>query len=69
MESFREGLGGMRKDTMGQEVASPQKERNPQQKGEEMEKNELKRILRSVGIAGLMAGGGIALTAQPAMSA
>jgi hypothetical protein len=34
-----------------------------------MEKKELTRILKSVGIAGLMAGGGIALTAQPAMSA
>lgn len=34
-----------------------------------MERKELARILKSVGIAGLMAGGGIALTAQPAMSA
>ena len=34
-----------------------------------MDKNELKRILAGMGIAGLMAGGGIALTAEPAMSA
>ena len=38
-------------------------------KGGMMEKKELARILKSVGIAGLMASGGIALTAQPAMSA
>ena len=34
-----------------------------------MEKEELRKILASYGIAGLMAAGGIAFTAQPAMSA
>ncbi len=34
-----------------------------------MEKEELRKILATMGIAGLMAGGGIALTAQPALSA
>lgn len=34
-----------------------------------MEKEELKRILAGIGIAGLMAGGGVVLTAEPAMSA
>jgi len=43
--------------------------RGKPQKRRAMKKKELKRILKSVGIAGLVAGGGIALTAQPAMSA
>lgn len=34
-----------------------------------MEKEELKRILAGIGMAGLMAGGGVLLTAEPAMSA
>ena len=34
-----------------------------------MEKDEIKRMLAGMGIASLMAGAGIALTAQPAMSA
>ncbi len=34
-----------------------------------MEKEELKRVLAGIGIAGLMTGGGVLLTAEPAMSA
>jgi len=34
-----------------------------------MDRDELKRILAGMGIAGLVAGGTVALTAEPAMSA
>ena len=34
-----------------------------------MDREELKRMLAGYGVAGLMAAGGIAFTAQPAMSA
>jgi len=34
-----------------------------------MKKEDLKRILAGMGIAGLMAGGSVVLTAEPAMSA
>jgi radical SAM modification target selenobiotic family peptide len=34
-----------------------------------MDREELKKILASYGVAGLMAAGGIAVTAQPAMCA
>jgi len=34
-----------------------------------MDREELKKILATYGMAGLMAAGGIAVTAQPALSA
>jgi hypothetical protein len=34
-----------------------------------VDREELKRILAGYGVAGLMAAGGVAFTAQPAMSA